>query len=113
MNARNEKRVKKSLLAYSDGDSSDLFGVISNISKNGMFIESSNVFEPNSELTFMLAIYNETYYLRGEVRWAKDPGDQFPEGVPTGMGVRLIEAPVEYLNYVEYVKCQDRNSTLV
>jgi len=110
MNKRIEKRLEKSLLAYSDGDGSDLIGVISNISKNGIFIETRTVEEPDSEISFVLAVYNELYHLKGEVRWTKHPEDSFPEDIPPGMGIRITEAPVEYLNYVEYIKYQGRHS---
>lgn len=110
MNKRIEKRLEKSLLAYSDGDGSDLMGVISNISKNGLYIETRTVAEPENEISFVLAVYNELYHLKGEVRWIKNAEDQFPEDIPPGMGVRITEAPVEYLNYVEYIKYQSRHS---
>ena len=110
MNKRIEKRLEKSLLAYSDGDGSDLIGVISNISKNGIFIETRTVEEPDSEISFVLAVYNELYHLKGEVRWTKHPEDPLPEDIPPGMGIRITEAPVEYLNYVEYIKYQGRHS---
>lgn len=110
MNRRIEKRLEKSLLAYSDPEGADLVGIIANISKNGFFIESNRILDISSEISLVLAIYNELYSLKGEVRWVKRPGDQFPEDIPTGMGIRIVEAPVEYLNYVEYIKYQSRHS---
>lgn len=110
MNKRIEKRLEKSLLAYSDVEGSDLMGVISNISKNGIYIETKTAAKPQSEISFILAVYNELYHLKGEVRWSKRPEDQFPVDIPPGMGIRITEAPVEYLNYVEYVKYQSRHS---
>ncbi|MCP5108044.1 MAG: hypothetical protein GY950_31950 [bacterium] len=110
MNKRIEKRLDKSLLAYSDGNGSDLLGIISNISKNGIFIETNSIEELKSEISFVLAVYNDLYQLKGEVRWAKHPGDRDPVDIPSGMGIRITEAPVEYLNYVEYIKYQSRHS---
>ncbi len=110
MNKRIEKRLEKSLLAYADSDGSELMGVISNISKNGIYIETKTAARLDSEISFVLAVYNELYHLKGEVRWAKSPADRFPEDIPPGMGVRITEAPVEYLNYVEYIKYQSRHS---
>lgn len=110
MNRRIEKRLEKSLLAYSDSEGADLVGIISNISKNGVFIESNNTLDISSEISLVLAIYNELYPLKGEVRWVKRPGDKVPEDIPIGMGIRIVEAPVEYLNYVEYIKYQSRHS---
>lgn len=110
MNKRIEKRLEKSLLAYSDGDGDALLGVISNISKNGIYIETNTVAEAESEISFVLAVYNELYHLKGEVRWTKRPEETSPEDIPPGMGIRITEAPVEYLNYVEYIKYQSRHS---
>lgn len=110
MNRRIEKRLEKSLLAYSDTEGADLLGIIANISKNGFFIECNRILDISSEISLVLAIYNELYPLKGEVRWVKRPGDQFPQDIPAGMGIRIVEAPVEYLNYVEYIKYQSRHS---
>ena len=110
MNKRNEKRLDKSLLAYTDGNGADLLGVISNISKNGIFIVTDKIFEINNEISFVLAVYGESYHLKGEVRWVRRPEDQAPGSPPAGMGIRIIEAPVEYLNYVESTKYQDHDS---
>jgi Tfp pilus assembly protein PilZ len=113
MNKRIEKRLEKSLLAYLDGDSDALLGVISNISKNGIYIETNTAMELESEISFVLAVYNELYHLKGEVRWIKRPDELSPEDIPPGMGIRITEAPVEYLNYVEYIKYQSRHSLQV
>ena len=110
MNKRIEKRLEKSLLAYSDGDGDALLGVISNISKNGIYIETNSTMEPESEISFILAIYNELFHLKGEVRWIKRSDESSPGDIQPGMGIRITEAPVEYLNYVEYIKYQNRSS---
>jgi len=111
MNKRNEKRLEKNLLAYTDDNESDLLGVISNISKNGIFVVTDKIFDINTEISFVLAVYNELYYLKGEVRWIRHPDDQPPAHLPTGIGIRLTEAPVEYLNYVEISRYKDHNPT--
>ncbi len=110
MNRRIEKRLEKSLLAYTDGNGSQLLGIISNISKNGIFIESNKILDVDSEISFVLAIYNEFYPVKGEVRWVRRPEDQSSANVPTGMGIHLKETPREFLNYVEYVKYQGNHS---
>lgn len=110
MNKRIEKRLDKSLLAYSDGEGDALLGIISNISKNGIYIETNTAVDPENEISFVLAVYNELYHLKGEVRWTKHPEESSPEDIQPGMGIRITEAPVEYLNYVEYIKYQSRHS---
>ncbi len=110
MNRRIEKRLRKSLLAYSNGEASNLLGVISNISRTGLFLETRNVFDPDSHISFVLAVYNDRYELEGEVMWSKRPGEVQPKDIPHGMGIRIVDAPQEFLNYVEYIKYQSRYS---
>ena len=109
MKKRTESRLKKSLLAYTNKDDFELLGVISNISRNGIFIESSKNFDLGNEISFVLAIYDELYDLKGEIRWKKTEDNHEIANISTGLGIRLTEAPVEYLNYVEYIKYQMRN----
>ncbi len=101
---RQEKRVKKNLLVYSDNGNFDLVGISSNISKNGVFIESPQPIGLNSEVSVVIAVDNELFRLKGEVQWLKGPEDKQPGNIPAGMGIRITEAPAEYLNYVEYMK---------
>jgi Tfp pilus assembly protein PilZ len=106
---RHEKRVKKNLLVYSDNGDFDLLGVSANISKNGVFIESPNPIHINSEIEVVIAVDNELFKLKGEVEWLKGPEDKHPDHIPAGMGIRITEAPAEYLNYVEYLKHSNGN----
>lgn len=110
MNRRIEKRLEKSLLAYTDDNGCQLLGIISNISRKGIFIESSKILDVDSEVSFTLAIYNEFYPVKGEVRWVRRPGDKSSANVPTGMGIYLKETPREFLNYIEYIKYQGSHS---
>ena len=109
MKKRNETRLKKSLLAYTNKDDFELLGVISNISRNGVFIESSKNYELGNEISFVLAIYDELYQIKGEIRWKKSDDSSAVANISTGLGIRITEAPVEYLNYVEYIKYQLRH----
>jgi hypothetical protein len=104
---RIEKRVKKNLLVYRDNGGFELLGVSANISKNGLFIESPYTIDIDSEL--LLAIDKELFNIKGEIKWFKTPDDKYPEHIPAGMGIRITEAPAEYLNYVEYIKHKDNN----
>jgi Tfp pilus assembly protein PilZ len=111
MKKRNEQRLKKSLLAYTNKEDFELLGVISNISRNGIYIESSKNFDLGNEISFVLAIYDELYQLKGEIKWKKSSDDADTANISTGLGIRITEAPVEYLNYVEYIKYQLKNLT--
>ena len=109
MNKRNEKRIDKSLLAYTDGNDADLLGVVTNISKNGTFIVTEKIFDIESEILFVMAGYNELYHLKGEIRWTRCLADQSLGHLPTGIGIRITDAPVEYLNFVELSKYENQN----
>jgi Tfp pilus assembly protein PilZ len=110
MNRRIERRLEKSLLAYSEGNGCQLLGIISNISKTGIFIQSSTILDVNSKISFVLAIYNEFYPVKGEVRWVRRPEDHSSGNVPAGMGIYLTEIPREFLNYVDYIKYQGNHA---
>lgn len=110
MNRRIEKRLEKSLLAYNDDNGCQLLGIISNISKNGIFIESTKILDVDTEISFTLAIYDEFYPVKGEVRWVRWPGERASAKIPSGMGIQLKDTPREFLNYVEYMKYQGSHS---
>ncbi len=101
---RKEKRIDKNLLVYADDGDIDLLGVSSNISKHGIFIESPNPATVSDEISLVIAVNNELYKLKGEILWIKGPGDSQKIHLPTGLAIRITEAPAEYINYVEYLK---------
>lgn len=108
---RNEKRVRKNLLIYTDDGRFDLLGVSSNISKSGLFIESPYSISSDSEVFLAVVVDDELYRLKGEVRWVKRPGDEHPAHTPAGMGIHITEAPVEYLNYVEHARYETNSGS--
>lgn len=103
---RSEERVKKNVLVYSNNGSLELLGISANLSRNGVYIESPNpgIGLVNGEVSIIIAVDEEEYNIKGEIRWLKQPGDKEPEHVPSGLGIRIVEAPAEYLNYVEYLR---------
>ncbi len=111
MNKRNEKRLDKNLLAYTDCNEADLLGVVANISKNGIFIVTDKIFDIDNEISFVMAVYDEIYHLKGEIKWTRRLETQSLEHPPTGIGIRITEAPAEYLNFIELTKYQIRNSS--
>lgn len=101
---RKEKRIDKNLLVYTDNGHIDLLGVSVNISRNGIYIESPKPSTVNDEISLVLAVDNELFKLKGEILWLKSNGTHEPIHLPSGMAIRITEAPAEYLNYVEYLK---------
>lgn len=104
MEKRREDRISKNFLVYLKEDNIELLGVTSNISKNGLFVESFKVFPSNREIYIVLAVDKDLYDIRGEVIWSTKVSDDSAEDIPSGMGLKIIEAPAEYWNYMEYMK---------
>jgi hypothetical protein len=104
---RIETRIKKNLLVYKKNDGFEVLGMSANISKFGLFIESPYTIYPNSEILLAVVIDRELFKIKCEVKWLKTTEDKYPQHIPAGMGVRITEAPPEYLNYVEYIRHQD------
>ena len=101
---RKEIRINKNLLIYNTKDHK-IFGVTTNISKNGLFIETKNNYNKKfEELLFVVGTAEDNFLIKGEVRWKKVPDDGLAGKIPEGIGIRLLEAPAEYLNYFEFLK---------
>jgi hypothetical protein len=101
---RSEARLKKSMLAFTISSQPELLGVISNVSKHGFLLESRQKFEPGTEISLLLAIFNKVYNVKCEIRWSHSPVENHSVYVPCQIGARITEAPAEYLNYIEYQK---------
>lgn len=104
MEQRREQRIDKNLLVYLKEDNIELLGVTANISKNGLFVESFKVFPSNQEIVIVLAVDKDLYDIKGEVVWSTRASDDSLEEIPSGMGLKIIEAPAEYWNFMEYIK---------
>ena len=102
---RKEVRHKKHMLVYLKDDYVEFLGLTTNISKNGMFVESAKIFPKNSELIIVLAAdSSELFELKSEVIWSRSDDDHSTNSIRSGMGLKILEAPAEYWNYMEYIK---------
>ena len=106
---RGEKRIKKKLLLNINGEDFVELAITSDISKNGLFIESANILPLNKEIVVLLKTEEDLFDLTCEVKWIKRPSKLFFKDKKGGMGVKIIEAPVEYLNYVAYTKYEPQS----
>lgn len=80
-------------------------GITQNISKNGMYIEAIDIkSSKDQELSIIAAVERSLYQLRGEIAWIKNLPIKTTKKSLQGIGIKLTEAPVEYLNYIEYLK---------
>ncbi len=101
---RREKRIKKNLLANLSERGFEELGLTANISKKGLFVAAPEVFPSCHEIIIMLAAGDHLFRLKGEVRWNVTQAEQFTENINSGMGIKILEAPDEYIQYVQELK---------
>ena len=100
---KREQRVRKKLMVSFSNNGFDGLGMTENISKKGMCVESDIELPNHREVIFSIAVPGEIFNLKGEVVWYKGSGAK-DDDVPDLMGIKLTEAPPEYVNYVEYIR---------
>jgi hypothetical protein len=102
MRKRIEKRRQAKLKVLFGENKYENLGFTSNISRHGMYIESENSRSFDREILMMLTTNLGIFKLRGEVRWRMESPIPGEEGkIREGMGVKIVEAPPEYLNLVK------------
>jgi hypothetical protein len=80
-------------------------GQTQNVSKYGMYIEAIDFFgKKNREISIMMAADNTLHRLEGEIVWINRKSSKNTQRSFRALGVRLTEAQVDYLNYIEYLK---------
>ncbi len=104
MDERNEARVDKKLLLNIDKDGFEGMGLTSNISRNGMFITTMEVFPVHSDVSILLGIGDNTYPLKGKVAWSREASEADSNDVGGRTGIQITEAPESYLKYVEKIQ---------
>ncbi len=106
MKRRDTRLKKKLMVAFSeDGKAFEQLGLVNDISKNGLCISSEKELKEHKEVVLSVAVPGAIYTLKGEVMWCKETGEN-QSGIPDDIGIRITEAPVEYVNFVEYMKHQ-------
>ena len=105
MAKRRENRLNKKLMVSFDDEGFDTLGLTDNISKFGMRIDSNKMVPQHQEVIVSIAVPGEVFELKGEVMWCNEAEDQ-EDSIPDSIGIKITEAPAEYLNYIEYVKHQ-------
>ncbi len=98
---RREHRVEKKLMISFEGNDFDNLGVTEDISKFGMKVAARKELPTHQEVEISIAIPGEVYKLKGEVVWCRGPSDN---DIPDEIGIKITEAPPDYLNYVEFIK---------
>lgn len=101
MTNRNEVRLDKKLLVNIGKDGFESMGLTSNISKNGLFVATTEVFPVDSEVSIQIGIADETFTLKGRVMWSKENTDEATGEAGIATGIQLTEAPPQYIEFVD------------
>lgn len=106
---RAEKRIPINLTVNIRYNGQVYSGQTRNISKYGMYIEAIDLLgKKDREVSIMMAADNTLHYLEGEIVWVNQQYPKLTDKSLRGIGVRLTEAQVDYLNYIEYLKHDKR-----
>lgn len=105
---KREKRIEKSLLVNIGQGGYDELGLTSNISKSGLFIAAPEIFPDKQEISVWIAVGNDIFQVKGEVRWSVRSGGISAGNLTGGMGIKIRKAPEEFRKYVENLKIQKK-----
>jgi len=75
-------------------------GMVTNISRKGMFVSTKVRFPVNAEFMAVLLLNNRTIKIPIRVRRSVKSQNGFNSGADSGIGVEISEAPQHYLDYV-------------
>ncbi len=74
-------------------------GSVTNFSEKGVFVRAKMNFNVNSVFVLVLLINQRTVNVLGKVKRSVKPDDH-KEDIVSGMGVELVNPPVQYLEFV-------------
>ncbi len=94
-------RLDKKLLVNIGKDGFESMGLTSNISKNGLFVATTEVLPVESEVSILIGIADETFTLKGRVMWSKESIDDSTGEAGVATGIQILEAPPQYLAFVD------------
>ena len=103
MMKRKNKRIKKKLMVSFSDNGFDELGLSNDLSKEGMCISSDGDLPAHQEVELSIAVPGDVFTLKGEIMWCRKTKNSNPD-IPDDIGIKILEAPVEYLNYIEFIK---------
>ena len=75
-------------------------GMVTNLSKNGMFVSTKVKFPVNTEFMMVVLLNNRTLKMSIKVRRAINKEGYFHSEMDSGIGIELLDTPQNYLDYV-------------
>ena len=106
MAKRKDKRIEKKFMVSFNEDGFESLGLTKNISKQGMCIAAEKEVKSSTEIVVSIAVPGEVFNLKGEVVWCRESSEK-DDNIPDSIGIKITEAPPEYLNFVEYMRHQN------
>ena len=103
MNKRSRTRYGKRLFVKYGRDSTDKIGFTGDLSATGLFIKTSAVYRPGTEIHVEITLPDQkTINIRGKVMWAKQvPPSLLRISKKSGMGVQVTKADSDYYAFLE------------
>ncbi len=100
---RSEGRFNKNLTASVRYNEKVFSCITKNVSKSGVYLEAINfILNSNRQVSISIVGEDTLYKLTGEIIWNHDIQEDSGRGSIAGLGIKITDAPFEYLNFIEY-----------
>lgn len=102
MEKRTKKRLPKRLIVRFGKTRPDALGFTEDVSVEGLFIKATSVFDPGTVLVIQLMLPdNHAVDMTGQVVWARKTPQSLTRFVKkSGMGIRLLQIPPHYAQFL-------------
>jgi len=102
---RSETRYERNLTASARYGEKVFSCITKNISKSGIYLEAIG-FELDFDRNITISVVGDDtlFELKGDIIWNKTISSEQGLSTIVGLGIKLTEAPSEYLNYIDYLK---------
>jgi Tfp pilus assembly protein PilZ len=108
MELRRERRIQKNLLANISTSEFEGMGLVHNISKNGIFLLTPEIFPSFKEIFILLGVSDDTYAIRGKVMWSKKHVDPQSNYISGKAGVKITKSDKKYTQLIEKLTTRNR-----
>jgi len=92
MEKRREKRVKCRQIVTLITDTKEHPGIVTDVSKKGLFIETVHHFKPGEVIDVVLKSGSKTIHTKVQIRWRKNVHLRYHSLSKRGIGVLTIDA---------------------
>jgi uncharacterized protein (TIGR02266 family) len=100
---QSSKRARRRVEVRYGPDDPQFIGYSGNVSRTGIMIRAIRVFAPGTVLNLDLKFPDAAFRVRAVVVWAREGPVQFLSTGRVGMGVTFLDAPADFLSFLERV----------